>query len=148
MPSNRIVDHTFVNHVSRFLDESDDIKLFSEGCCFHFALRLFYDRGIPIIDGCVDQTPRAKQRLPAFHHVWLAIDAFAVDVTGVHDRGNFNRAMENRYSGSISGIEANLVQAKIDEKILSPSVSKQVNDRALWIFDNESRFELIRRLLG
>jgi len=44
--------------------------------------------------------------------------------------------------GSISPM---LLQEKIDEKSLSPELRKRLNDRILWYFDNDSKFQLLRR---
>ena len=110
-------------------------------------LRLFYERriGTPYGSPCTKSDENGSRL--SYHHVWLAVGELSVDVNGVHDRQTFSEDMRTKYD-CIAEAKPETIQRIIDEKRFTPKLLKRVNDRALWVFDNETRFDPIRRLIA
>jgi hypothetical protein len=144
-------NNPFADKVGKLLDEEKHEELFTEGCCFHFALRLHHDRNIPSVEYCY-----YNYDIKSITHVWLIGKDYDFDAKGVYEKNKVREIMKLTYDedkrGKIHGIFLNfgsitpmLLQKKIDEKSLSPELRKRLNDRILWYFDNDSKFQLLRR---
>jgi hypothetical protein len=142
------IDIEFSNHVERLLADDDNTKLFTAGCCFHFALRLHFDRQIPFIEGCWDRDENVPGR---YHHphVWLAVNDLAFDATGVYGRVLFREQMKPRFSvTNVSGLDVKSMLQKIEAKRLPSHMLKVLNARALYFFDTDPRFDPVKQRRG
>jgi hypothetical protein len=91
MNSNGDLSSKFAQHVAWLYAAGDNIKLFTEGCCDNFALRLHYARQVPFIEGCSDGDS-------SFNNVWLVLGNLAFDVSGCDDRSKFGVSMTKKYN--------------------------------------------------
>jgi hypothetical protein len=143
---NTNLNSDFSKHVERLLTEGNNTKLFTEGCCFHFALRLHFDRRIPFIEGCFGQSDSVPNTFQ-YPHIWLGLRDYAFDATGVYDRAAYRDTMKKRFGvPDIAGFSTQLIMQKIDSKPLSSSILNKVYGRAIHFFDTDPKFQCIRQL--
>jgi hypothetical protein len=142
----------FTEKVQHYLDEERYEELFTEGCCYHFALRLHYDRNIPSAEFC-----SYINKPENITHVWLAGKDYDFDAKGVYEKNKTREVMMLRYDedkvGKMHGlnlvfstISPILLQKKIDEKALTLVLQKRLNHSILSYFDNDPKFQILRRI--
>lgn len=137
-----MIDSRFTEKIEMEINSEDRRKIFRQGCCYHFALRIHLDR-LP-----TSRVKRIVDRINGSTHACLLTtrDEY-VDIDGVYSETDFISSIQKRFGMieyEIEELEIPWLFDKISEREMPVELTREVYRLALSEFDTRHEFASLK----